>query len=100
MKIGQKFIGKVVKLVWVDPAGPERMEVSKARKGRAALARWVDYGIVDDITEGVIRLKQSEGWDGGMGHPGPDEASYTWTVEDLVESIEILEAVKDDGTKV
>lgn len=90
MKISSKYIGRVVRIVWLDPAGPERMPVSKAPKGRAALAHWTEYGIVDDITEGVIRLKQSEAKD-GSGQPDPDdEGSFSWTLEDLVTEITIL----------
>ena len=97
MKVGQKCIGKVVKLVWVDPAGPERMSLAKAPKGRSALARWTEYGVIDDITDGVIRLRQSEARDGEGQPDKDDEGSFTWTLEELVESIEIMEPVKEAG---
>jgi hypothetical protein len=100
VKISQKCIGKVVKIVWWDPSGPERMPMKDALKGRPALGKWTEYGVIDDITDGVVRLRQSEARD-GRGIPNDDdEGSYTWTLEELVESIEILEPVKDDGTKV
>lgn len=83
MKISRNYIGKVVCIVWEDPTGGgERLHIEKAKKGRAALARWHEYGRIDDITEGVVRFRQSEATTAGEAEP--DEAIFGWVPEELI----------------
>jgi len=89
MKIPKHYIGKVVKLTWEDPrGGGERVDIVSAPKGKAALAKWEEYGLVDDITDGVVRIRHSDAY--SPGDKDPDEALFTWVVEDLVVSVVVL----------
>lgn len=89
MRVDRSYIGKAVRISWKDPCGPVRIELSKARKGADGLARWVEYGVIDDITDGVVRF-----WSGTASSPGeerPDEALLGWIPEVLIDSVEVLE---------
>jgi len=89
MKIPKHYIGKVVKLTWEDPrGGGERVDIVSAPKGKAALAKWEEYGLVDDITDGVVRIRHSDAY--SPGDKDPDEALFTWVVEDLVVGVVVL----------
>lgn len=98
MKIAKHLIGKVVCIVWEDPTGGgERLHIEKARKGRAALARWREYGVIDDITDGVVRFRQSEATT--AGDTEPDEAIFGWVPEDLIqECIPMVPEGEKSGT--
>lgn len=89
MKIPKSYIGKEVRLTWRDPITSERMDLSKAPKGLAALATWRERGVIDDITEGVVRFVQSEAYSPGKNEP--DEAIIGWVVEDLITDCQIME---------
>lgn len=88
MKIGSKYLGKEVRITWRDPVSSERLDIAKARKGRAALASWVERGIIDDITDGVVRFIQSEAI--SPGDTVADEAVFGWVPEELIEKCEIM----------
>jgi hypothetical protein len=67
----------------------ERFELSKAPKGLAALARWVERGVIDDITEGVVRIRMSEGFSlNEQGSMVLDEATFGWVPEELIDDCE------------
>ena len=90
MRIPRNLLGRLVELTWRDPVGGVRHEChlpdrADLPRGRAALATWTERGVIDDITEGVIRLIQSEAV--GPGKLAPDEFGCQWIPEDLVESI-------------
>jgi hypothetical protein len=88
MKLPRSVIGKEVKLTWLDPVGSERVDIEKALKGRAALASWVERGVIDDITEGVVRFRQSEATLAGQDKP--DEAIFGWVPEDLITGCTVM----------
>jgi len=95
MKISKSLIGCMVKIRWIDPMTATttvRVE-GPPKRGRAGLATQVENGIIDDITEGVVRIMHYE-----ATHPGedqPDEYRHTWVLEDLVESVQLYEPVTE-----
>lgn len=95
MKIPRSAIGKIVEVTWEDPtAQATRMPVRLAPKGRAALSSWKEYGVIDDITEGVVRICHSLGTDPpGDKDPEP-EIFFTVVVEDLIVTYRVLDEVK------
>jgi hypothetical protein len=92
MKITKHYLGREVRITWLDPCS-QRHEIETALKGKAALAKWIERGIVDDLTDGVVRLLQSQAFT-GTSATEPDEAIFGWIPEDLIESIELMEPVK------
>lgn len=91
MKLTRAHLGKVAKVVWRDPgSNPKRQTLTKAWKGRSALATWEEYGIIDDITDGVARIVHSLAHD-PPADPDPETEIYcTWVVEELIESVTFL----------
>ena len=63
MKVGRQYLGKVVEIRWRDPGCYLRQEAHELRSGLAALALWKEYGVVDDVTDGVVRIVHSAGHD-------------------------------------
>ena len=102
MKLPRTILGKVVEIVWRDPKwdrvkshNPDRSDVPK---GLQALARWREYGVVDDLTDGVARVVHSMG-EGASRDPAAtdaDEFVCTWVPEALVESYKVFEAARED----
>ena len=87
MKLARHLIGKEVRITWHDPiSSVERFAPEQAPKGLAALATWVERGIIDDLTEGVVRFRMSECCEGGK----ITEATYGYVPEELIDSYEVL----------
>ncbi len=90
MKITKAFLNQLVILTWEDPrGGGSREEIDKAPKGKAALAKWNEFGRIDDITDGVIRIRHSEAFE-SPGNKEPDEGVFSWIVEALITDCIIL----------
>src|SRR3990167_7518360 len=93
MKVSKSLIGCMVKVRWIDPMTATttvRVE-GPPRRGRSGLAVHVENGIIDDITDGVVRIMHY-----AATHPGeeqPDEYRHTWVQEDLIEAIQVYEPV-------
>ena len=89
MKIGRQYVGKYVEFVWRDPIGGTRVDKDKALRGLAALSAWRERGVIDDITEGVVRIAHSE-----ASGPGgeTDEGMYSWVPETLITEITVYSA--------
>lgn len=96
MKIGKQYLGKVVELTWRDPRF-DRETLSKVHHGRDALAMWQEFGRVDEIIDGVVRIVHSAGREPGA--LAVDEICATWVVEDLVEAITVYEPMKETATE-
>ena len=80
----RKFLGRLVEVVWSDPY-EDRQDIRSAAKGCKALAKWVEWGKIDDVTEDVLRLRHGEGF--SPGHGQPNEALYGWIDVRLVTGI-------------
>ena len=89
MKVPKALIGKEVRITWVDPLSSDRQRLETARRGRSALSMWRERGIIDDITDGIVRFLQSEAT--SPGEEKPDEAIIGWVPEDLITRIEVGE---------
>ena len=94
MKVGRQYIGKYVEIIWRDPiGGRHEVEASELPRGRTALAVWRERGVIDDVTEGVVRLIQSDNEGSPIGVKKEVEAG--WVPEELIDRIEIYERVGD-----
>lgn len=89
MKVNKSYLGRMCQITWRDPISEnDRMEIDKAPKGNVALAKWVEYGVIDDLTDGVVRFQHSVAFD--PSEAKPHEALFGWIPEDLIESIVVL----------
>ena len=86
MKVSRRFVGRMVEITWLDPGARRVPKQSPHAKGKAALAIWRDRGVLDDFTDGVLRIVHSDACFAG-GIDEPDEIFATWVPEDLVESV-------------
>lgn len=96
MKVGKYYLGKYVEFIWHDP-GANRVvshlsDLGDLAKGLEALAIWKERGVIDDITEGVVRIAHSAARD--PGKINDNEFFYSWVPEDLIESITVYEPIK------
>lgn len=94
MKITKHYIGKEVRITWLDPYS-ERTALHSAKRGKAALAKWTERGVIDDVTEGVVRFIESQAF--SPGDSEADEAVMGWVPEDLIETCEVMEPIKEGG---
>ena len=85
VKVAKALVGRYVEMVWLDPVGARRVETHQALKGRAGLATWTERGVIDDITEDVVRVVHSEGR--SPSSTEVDELTYTMIPEDLIISL-------------
>jgi len=94
VNISKRLIGKEVRIYWRDPAGRKmtsrKEDHSDVVKGRAALALWVERGMVEFIDEGVLHLRQSRGEDVFADDDGKEwTLIYSVVPEVLIEKIEV-----------
>ena len=94
MKITKHHIGKEVRITWLDPCS-ERRNLEHAPIGQRALAKWIERGVIDDVTDGVVRFVQSHAF--SPGADSPDEGIIGWVPEDLIESCEIMMVNQTEG---
>ena len=94
MRVGRHYIGKLVEVVWADPTFT-RIEYRDMRKGRVALSTWREYGIVLDVTDGVVLIGHSAACMAGSSLDVTDEIAYTPVPESIIERITVYEPVKD-----
>lgn len=88
MKVLKSLIGRYVEVKWRDPIGVQRAPLESAPKGLAGLATWLERGMLDDITDDVVRIIHSAGCE--PGHDKPDEISYTLVPEDLIIEVSVF----------
>lgn len=91
VKITKALLGKYVEVAWRDPIGVQRAPIEQAPKGLAGLAMWKERGVVDDITEEVVRIIHSSGHEPGSSNA--DEISFTLVPEDLIIDVVVFEPV-------
>lgn len=88
MNVPRRLIGKIVEITWSDP-NYKREELVELKRGRAALVTWREYGTIYDVTDGVVLIAHST-----AGDP-VDEISRTAVPEALIETLTVLEPVRD-----
>jgi hypothetical protein len=89
VRIPRGYIGKVVEVAWIDPTSSlHREDFSDVKRGRAGLATWREFGMVFDVTDGVLILAHSLGT--APGETTPDEGMLTRIVEDLITDLKVL----------
>ncbi len=101
MKVGKQYLGKDVVVTWRDP-GSTRVKshppgLTDLPKGVSALATWVERGLLDDLTDGVLRIRHSDGSEPGA--TTPDEFEMTWVPEALVERIVVMKVDYEEPRK-
>lgn len=96
MKVGRQYTGKVVEITWRDPHGADRMEVAKMPVGYHALSTWREYGVIDNVTDGVVRLIQSRAENPPYKDEREEEAVPSYVHEALIEKIVIFEPSKEE----
>ena len=96
MKVPKSYLGKIVEITWRDPYEGERMSLRNAPKGFQALATWVEYGVIDDITDGIIRLYHSKAVNPPYVATDQVEIVPSFLHEALIETIRVLEPIKTD----
>lgn len=93
MKVGRSYVGKYVQVQWMDPCF-NKVSILESPVGRAALATWIERGVVVDITDGIVKIEHSLAAHAGKPVTEPDEHAYTPIPEALIESIVVYEPVK------
>ena len=88
MKVSRRLVGRMVEVTWQDPGARRLPKTSPYTKGKAALATWRDRGILDDLTDGVLRIVHSDGY--SPGDVSSDEIFASWVPEDLVETVVVF----------
>lgn len=89
MNVPRRLIGQVVEIQWKDP-GANRSMLHSLKKGRQALATWKEYGVVFDVTDGVVIIGHSLGAEAGVDVDKPDEIYSSAVPEDLIEKIVVF----------
>ena len=75
-----------------------RIEFRDMRKGRHALSTWREYGIILDVTDGVVLIGHSAASMAGSDPSVTDEIAYTPVPESIIEKITVFEpAVEREG---
>jgi len=87
MKVPRSHIGKRVEITWRDPMSTGRVKEATAPKGWDALATWVEEGTIDDITNGIVRLRHSRGENPPFAPDREFEIMPTYIVEALISKI-------------
>ena len=94
MRLTRQLLNKQVRVTWKDPkearVGSRYEDHHDIPRGRASLATWVEWGLVEDITDGVLHLRQ------GRAIDPPLDQDRTYTVvlsvipEELIEKVVML----------
>jgi hypothetical protein len=89
VRVPRSAIGRFVALTWLDPLGFMRAPIDSAPKGNEGLAKWTEHGVIDDLTDGVVRIIHSRGH-APTDHDRVDEISGSLVPEDRVVDIKYL----------
>lgn len=98
MKITKAHLGRLAEVVWRDPCSAHvkshLSDFSDVPAGLSVLATQRERGVIDNVTDGVIRIVHTIGTDSPVV-PDPSTDLYvTWVPEALVESITIYAPVE------
>jgi len=95
VNVPRRLIGKVVSIQWCDPNNA-RGPVETLKKGRAALATWVEFGTLIDVTDGVVLVAHSFATE--PGGEKPDEVQRTAIHEALIEKVIVYAELPAEGS--
>jgi|SRR6476661_8487436 len=95
INVPRRLIGKVVSIQWCDPNNA-RGPVETLKKGRAALATWVEFGTLIDVTDGVVLVAHSFATE--PGGEKPDEVQRTAIHEALIEKVIVYAELPAEGS--
>lgn len=87
MNVPRRLIGKVVSIQWCDPNNA-RGPIETLKKGRDALATWLEFGTLHDVTDGVVIVAHSYATEPGGDRP--DEIQCTAIHEALIEKVTVF----------
>ena len=95
MKLSRSLLGKIVRITWKDPRSARvKSHYPNTHqdivRGRASLATWSEYGVVEDVTEGVLHLQQSLAIDPPLETDQQHEVILSIVPEELIEAIVVL----------
>jgi hypothetical protein len=88
MNVPKRLIGRVISLQWADPNNA-RGPIETLKKGRASLATWTEYGVLHDVTDGVVMIAHS--YAAEPGATAPDEIQRTAVPEVLIEKLTVFQ---------
>jgi len=88
VNIPKRLIGRVVSIQWADPNNA-RGPIETLKKGRASLATWTEYGVLFDITDGVVMIAHSLA--ASPGEDNPDDIQRTVVPEVLIEKMIVFQ---------
>jgi len=91
MRINRAWLNRLVEITWLDP-NERAVEIhtrdgSDTPRGMGALIKRRERGILDDYTDGVLRVCHWDAFDQDGEHV--DEAKYTWLHEALVTKVTV-----------
>ena len=95
MNVPRRLIGKVVSIQWCDPNNA-RGPIETLKKGRDALATWLEFGTLHDVTDGIVLIAHSYATE--PGGEKPDEVQRTAIHEALIEKVTVYEPVQAEGS--
>lgn len=96
MNVPRRLLGKVVEVQWMDPAFT-RTEIDSLKLGRGALATWREFGLLYDVTDGIVVVAHSISRKAGTpDSAAPDELAFTPIPEGLIEKLTVYEPVKEN----
>ena len=97
MNVPRRLIGKLVEIQWMDP-NSARGPLATMVKGRAALASWREYGVIHDVTDGVVLIVHSYASQPGEPLERPDEGERTAIHEALIERVIVYAELPAEGS--
>lgn len=102
MKITKAHVGRLVEVVWRDPCSASVKSHARDRsdipRGLTVLATQRERGVIDDVTDDVVRIIHTEGSDSPLV-PDPSLDLYaTWVPAALIESIVIFQPIPEATT--
>jgi hypothetical protein len=102
MKVNKSYLGKRVEVIWRDPCSAhikshDLKNYADVPKGREVLAYQEEQGVIDDVTDGVVRIRHTKGLDSPIVPDQSADLYYTWVDENLIEKITVFEpSTKED----
>jgi hypothetical protein len=99
MNIPKKYVGMYAEITWRDP-NYYRGEVANLVRGKEALATWKEYGMIYDVTDGVVLVAHSLAQNVSGSAPGqfdPDEIARTAIHEALIEKLVIYTPQQEES---